>query len=217
MEKKLLKLKYLLLLFLILKFIFFYEISFAQNIVSHKRGIIVDSNAYGFFSPNSLSTPIFKYDSYMSVDVLDVKYENGRNYFLLAGITMHHKKKSYEENRPLDTLIPNLWIEATHVVLLDEMKRFETCWPFNHIEFFDGYQTLILTLNSDGVGYFEPSEGFPEKVKVAIYRKDDIIGVRKLGENDYFSAIFLTDKSLSNLKSIEPESHISLIEKLGCR
>ena len=183
-----------------------------------RKGVIVDSSASGATSLQYGAHMEFMYPPHQVVEVLETRTDkDGTRYVLIQTIAVLHKKKERTEETATKTIIPPLWVDASHLVLFDEMQKFRGCWPFERVEFFDGYQNLVLHFNRDGTGYLDPSEGFPEKIPVVVYKKNDVIGVGDDAERGAYRALFFTNGELSKLVASESPDRAVAVTKRSCR
>lgn len=141
--------------------------------VTLSEAIVIDDTAHGRTTADERSPELHRFPKYTRVKVVEsTSAADGATVYRLEQMISQHRNPRPPER------IPSLWVDASHLVLFDEMKPVANCWPYRQAAFRSGAQAVKIDFNADGSGSLVQSEADTAPVAVRVVESRGVIGIR---------------------------------------
>lgn len=150
-----------------------YAVALPGFAVTLSDAIVIDDTATGRTTADERSPEVHRFPRYTRVKVVEsASAPDGATVFRLEQMISQHRNPRPPER------IPSLWVDASHLVLFDDMKPPANCWPYRQATFRNGAQAVKIEFNADGSGTLMQTEGDTAPVAVRVLESRGVIGIR---------------------------------------
>ncbi len=174
---------------------------------SAPNAIVIDDSAIGRKAADERSPEVYRYPKHLQVKIMETaSAPDGVAVFRLEQVVLPEPGTQRFEK------VPPLWVDASHLVLFDDMKPIRTCWPFQTLSFKTKFSEVKVSFNADGSGSVHKRDAELVPIPVWTYESRGVIGLRdRRGQQLY---VLILDKNTGEF--LLPDSRV-VAEKRDCR